>query len=198
MCRSWSFLQGRGWWAVAAVLLQPEGLARGLSWGALPLACVFPTGRGDTAASPVLQTSEQVHCKRWGGHRGRPVGLWWGPVCEGGGPAPRGAGAAFQSGSVISHCQKVCAAFTFSHALKQLCYEKFQTYAEVETTAQRSQDTYPPRSMSPSCCCGGLIWLLFLFLLLCCSISKQVSDITAFPLLCFSMWSKKKKNLLLF
>lgn len=127
-----------------------------------------------------------------GGSWGWPVGLWWGPVCEGGGSTPRGAGAAFQSGSVISHCQKVHAAFTFSHALKQLCYEKFQTYAEVETTAQRSQDTYPPRSMLPRCCCGGLIWLLFLFLLLCCSISKQVSDITAFPLSALQYVVQKK------
>ena len=160
----------------------------GLSWGAFPLARVFPALLACTVdlRAGVLQ-------KMGGVTGGGPWGCRGGPCVKGGPSAPREAGAAFQSAVVISHCQKVRARFTFSHALKQLCYEKFQTQAEVETTAPRSQDTCPPRSLLPRCCRGGLIWLLFLFLFLCCSISKQVPDIMAFHLSALQYVVKKKK-----
>lgn len=126
------------------------------------------------------------------------MGLWWGPLCEGGGSAPRETGAALRSASVISHCQKVHATFTSSHALKQSCYEKVQTCAEVRTTAQQSQDMQLPRSVFPRCCHAGLIWLLFYPLFLCCSISKQVPDIMAFHLSALQyVVQKKKKSALL-
>ena len=161
----------------------------GLSWGAFPLARVFPALLACTVdlRAGVLQ-------KMGGVTGGGPWGCRGGPCVKGGPSAPREAGAAFQSAVVISHCQKVRARFTFSHALKQLCYEKFQTQAEVETTAPRSQDTCPPRSLLPRCCRGGLIWLLFLFLFLCCSISKQVPDIMAFHLSALQYVVKKKKS----
>lgn len=59
------------------------------------------------------------------------------PCPEGGGRSvPQETDSALQGGSVIRHCQQVCATCTCSHALKQLCYEKFQTNTEVESTEQ--------------------------------------------------------------
>lgn len=97
--------------------------------GSLSPSRAFPTGRGDVASLPGPETSEQIRCEECGGLRRRPWGLRWGPHVK---------GEALSSGnpSVISHCQQGCATFTFSPALKQSSYGKFQTHAEVETAAR--------------------------------------------------------------
>lgn len=94
-----------------------------------------------------------------------------GPWCEkGGSSSPEGGAVCFSgslvfwSESVISHRRKVCASFTFLHALKKyLRYEKFQTHTKVRRTCNEARTPVPNIQQLSGCRSGRLICPLFSF-----------------------------------
>lgn len=139
-------------------------------------------------SSPAPQTSEPACCERCG-VTGWPVGLWCGPVCEGGRPCSLGNRRSFPEcewGRSLS--QGPC------HLCLLPCFQTVVFWAISNRRGGRDHGMAKPGFRVTE----TLLWwphlAPFLFLFLCCGVSKQVPDITAFHLSALSYMVQKNKN----